>query len=213
MNEQMILESLKWRYAVKKFDSQKKIPSAQWQILMESMQLAPSSYGLQPWKFVVVENAELRSALRKVSRDQSQVTDCSHFVVFQAVEKISFKEVDDYISRMSEVRGVSMESLAAYRQGMVDTLINGPRARTIESWAQRQSYLPMGFAMQTAAQLKIDSCPMEGLQPLEYDRILKASPNYKTIAALALGYRDASDKYALLKKVRFPLDKIFEFKK
>lgn len=213
MSEQTILEALNWRYAVKKFDSQKKIPGEQWGILMESMRLAPSSYGLQPWKFVLVENTELRLALRKVSRDQSQVTDCSHFVVFQALEKLTSKEVDDHLSRVAEVREVPVESLEAYRQGMIETLIEGPRGKTIEFWAQRQAYLPMGFAMHAAALLHIDTCPMEGLQAAEYDRILSPAPNYKTIAALAFGYRDVSDKYSHLKKVRFPLGQIFETKK
>jgi len=204
-------EALHWRYATKLFDPAKKIGPDDWQLIKDSLRLAPSSAGLQPWKFILVEDPALRLALREASRGQAQITDASHLVVLASHRKLDVALVDKYVARVSEVRGQSLEELAGLRNGVINILVDGPRAATIEAWAQRQTYIPMGFAMLAAAQLGIDSCPMEGFDTKAYDKLLglEGGP-WATVAALPLGYRSEADKYGRLPKVRFEEKDVFE---
>jgi nitroreductase len=211
MNNETILKQLNWRYAVKKMDPSKKISDSDWNTLAESLRLAPSSYGLQPWKFFVVQNLGLRKQLREASWNQSQVEDCSHMVVFATRPDLSEADIQKYIDQMVKIRGVTPESLDGYKNAMIGDLIKGPRHETIKWWAQRQSYIAMGFLMQTAALLNIDTCPLEGLDPAAYDRILGLQKaGYATVAAVACGYRHADDKYQSAKKVRFDSKDVIE---
>lgn len=211
--QETILNAFQWRYAVKKFDAQKKISPTDWNILKESLRLAPSSYGLQPWKYLIIENRTLREKLREVSWNQSQVTDCSHFVVMASREKVDAEFVHNYMKKISQVRGVALDALSGFENAIKGDLILGPRASSIESWAQRQVYIAMGFLLETAALLKIDSTPMEGLDPSAYDSLLELKGSgWKTVAAVALGYRHAEDPFIPLKKVRFDENEIFEVK-
>jgi nitroreductase len=212
MNHSDIKEALKWRYATKKFDASKKIPAADWKVLAESLQMAPSSYGLQPWQFLVVENPELREKLKAASWNQSQVTDSSHYVVLVYKEKLDTEHIQKHINNVADARGVSHESLDGFKNMMVENLVNGPRAQTIDVWAQRQTYIAMGFLMETAALMKIDACPMEGLDPAAYDKILGLEGSgWKTVATVALGYRSADDAYQNLKKVRFNDEHVLKY--
>ena len=212
MSPSEIENALEWRYATKQFDPNKRISEGDWKVLEKSLLLSPSSYGLQPWKFLVVQNAELRAKLKTVSWNQSQVVDCSHYVVFLHKEKVDEQFVKEHIARISEVRQLPLESLAGYQNAILGDVVNGPRAKVLEPWAQRQSYIAMGFLMETAALLQIDACPMEGLDANAYDEILglKGS-SFKTVASVALGYRHANDKYQNAKKVRFPLERMIQF--
>lgn len=213
MNSQEVIKALNWRYAVKAFDPSKKITSIDWSVLSESLRLSPSSYGLQPWKFIVVQNSELRKKLREYSWNQTQVTDCSHLVVFTYKKKMDVDHIQKFINKTSEVRGVELESLEGYKNMMISDLVNGSRAQVIEPWAQRQTYIAMGFLMETAALLNIDSCPLEGLSPQDYDRLLGLEgTGWGTVAAVALGYRSFQDKYQNNKKVRFDTEQVIEFR-
>jgi nitroreductase len=208
--QEMISKALQWRYAVKKFDAQKKIPQSDWQILKDSLRMTPSSYGLQPWKFFVIENPELRQKLREVSWNQSQVTDCSHYVVLVYKEKVDADFIRTNMKKIADVRGIGIESLAGFEKAITGDLILGPRAHQIEAWAQRQVYIAMGFLLKTAALLKIDSTPMEGLDPAAYDSLLKLQGSgWKTVAAVALGYRHKEDPFLQNKKVRFDEHEVF----
>lgn len=210
MNKQ-IIEALQWRYAVKKFDAAKKISEENWQTLAESLRLSASSYGFQPWKFLVVQNPEVRKQLRNFSWNQSQVEDCSHLVVFAFLKKIDLNYVDRYIRRMVEVRGGTAENYKGFRDNANAKLLTGRRANDLDHWAERQSFIAMGQLLETAALLKVDSCPMEGIEPAEYDRILGLeNSEYQTIAAVALGYRHPEDKYQHLPKVRFSQEEIIQ---
>lgn len=201
---QHVMNSLQWRYATKQFDNQKKISTADWTTLLESLRLAPSSYGLQPWQFQVVENASVRQELKAASWNQSQVTDASHFVVITYKEALSEEDITKHINNTAKVRSMDANVLSGYKDMMIGDLIKGPRSSIIKYWAQRQAYIAMGFLMETAAILGIDTCPLEGLDPAAYDKILKLeSSGYKTVAAVACGYRHSEDKYQGLKKVRF----------
>ncbi|MNK11970.1 putative NAD(P)H nitroreductase YfkO [compost metagenome] len=214
MNHSTINEALNWRYATKKFDTSKKISALDWKVLQNALTMAPSSYGLQPFKFFVVENPEVREKLKASSWNQGQVTDASHYVVFAAKEKLDEEFIQKYINRIAEVRGVSQESLDGFKSSMVEALIKGPCAKTIDSWAQRQAYISMGFLMETAALLNIDACPMEGFDPQSYDKILNLEgTGWKTVSTVALGYRHPDDAYQNLKKVRFSDETLIEYVK
>ncbi len=199
-----LLEALQWRYATKVFDATKKIPADVWAALEQALVLTPTSYGLQPYQFLVVQDAAKRAALLPHSWNQKQVVDCSHFVVFTARTEMKEVDVNKLIARISSVRGVPAESMTPYWNMMIGDVVNGPRGKAAHEWAARQTYIALGNLMTAAAVLGVDACPMEGLNPMEYDKILKLEGSgYKTVVALALGYRAAGDKYASLAKVRY----------
>ena len=202
-NEQL-LSALNWRYATKIFDATQKIPATTWDTLEQTLVLTPTSYGLQPYRFLIVQDAATRSALLPQSWGQKQVVDCSHYVVFLARTEMKEADVDKLIQRISAVRGVPADSLGAYRGMMLSDVVNGPRGKTAHEWATRQAYIALGSLMTCAAVLGVDACPMEGLNPAEYDKILGLEGgDYKTVVACALGYRAAGDKYASQAKVRY----------
>jgi len=199
-----LLDAMQWRYATKVFDAAKKIPADVWGALEKTLVLTPTSYGLQPYQFLIVQDAATRAALLPHSWGQKQVVDCSHFVVFTARTEMKEADVMKLIARISRVRGVPAESLNFYRDMMLSDVVNGVRGKTAHEWAARQCYIALGNLMTAAAILGVDTCPMEGLVPSEYDKILKLDgTGYKTVVALALGYRAAGDKYASLAKIRY----------
>ena len=172
--------------------------------------MSPSSLGLQPWKFIQVDNPEIRQQLRAVSWNQSQVTDASHLLVFCGRREVTPDDVMAYIKLMAEVREVPSESLEGYRKKM-EGLIFSKSESDRKAWIERQVYIALGVAMQTAAQLQIDTCAIEGMEPERYDEILnlKDTP-FKVLCALALGYRSSDDAYAQQKKVRFAAPYVWE---
>ena len=211
MNATELESALRWRYATKQFDPNHKISNRHWNVLEDSLVYAPSSYGLQPWKFLIIENAELRQKLRAVSWNQSQVTDASHYVVMLYKEKLDRAHIAKFVDRTAEVRGLDRAELEKYEAMMVGDLLQGPKSETLDHWAKAQTYIAMGFLLQTAAILKIDACPMEGLDASEYDKLLNLEGSgFKTLGSVALGYRDANDRYQDLKKVRFPHSDVIE---
>jgi nitroreductase len=209
MTHAELIQSLQWRYATKVFDPERRIPAADWATLEEALVLTPSSFGLQPWKFIVVTDPVLKARLRGASWNQSQVEDCSHLVVFAIKKGFGAPEIQEYLERIALVRNVPLESLAGYKQFMTGTLVDGPFAAVIDEWASRQAYIALGNFMTCAAVLGIDTCPMEGLIPAQYDEILGLA-DYHTVMACPAGYRSGDDKYAALAKVRFPLDRMIE---
>jgi nitroreductase len=200
-----LLDALEWRYATKLFDPAKKIPADLWAALEKTLILTPTSYGLQPYQFLVAQDPAARAALLPHSWGQRQVVDCSHFVVFTARTEMREADVTKWIARISSVRGIPADSLHRYRDMMLSDIVHGARGKIAQEWATRQAYIALGNLMTAAAVLGVDTCPMEGLVPSEYDRILKLpGTGYATVVACALGYRAAHDKYAALAKVRYP---------
>lgn len=201
--------ALRWRYAVKKFDAARAIPDAVWASLVDALVLAPSSYGVQPWRFLDVRDPAVRAALRPASWNQAQVTDASHYVVFASRVALADHDIDRFVARIAEVRGATVESLASYRAMMVKSIVQGmPEARR-DDWCARQTYIALGQFMAAAAVLGIDTCPMEGIDPAKYDEILGLpAQGYHAICACAAGYRAADDKYASAPKVRFAADDV-----
>lgn len=206
-------ELLAWRYATKKFDPSRRIPSEVWKALEASLVLSPSSYGLQPYKFVVLTDPAIREQVRAVSWNQAQVTDCSHYVVLAIRKDMGEAWVDKFLARTAQVRGTTVESLAGYRGFIMGDLVNGARAAVVNDWAARQAYIAFGALMTAAAALGVDACPIEGMVPAKVDEILGlGSQGLASVAACALGYRAVDDKYASLPKVRFPVEELVEYR-
>lgn len=208
ISPQQLLETLSWRYATKKFDPAKPISPAEWATLETSLVLTPSSFGLQPWKFLVVENPGVRAELRAASWNQPQVTDASHFVVLTARTTLSTEDITEWISCLAATQGIPTENLAPY-QNIVEGFIQPLSADARHAWNNRQTYIALGQLMTSAALLGIDTCPMEGIDPAAYDRILGLeNSGYATTVACAIGHRATDDKYATQPKARYSADRV-----
>lgn len=206
---QQLVDALNWRYATKKFYPAKKIPAEIWHALEQSLVLSPSSIGLQPWKFFVVTDPAVKALLAGASYRQAQAADCSHFVVFTVRRAIDADHVERHIRRMTEVLGVTAESLEKFRAMTMRNLDRARAEGTLDHWQEHQIYIALGKFMACAAVLGIDTCPMEGIEPAKFDEILGlAGSEYATIVACAAGYRAADDKYATAKKVRFKTEDV-----
>jgi nitroreductase len=204
LSPKQVVEALHWRYATQKFDATKVIPEATWQALEEALVLTPSSIGLQPWKFVVVTDRVLKERLKPAAWNQSQVSDCSHFVVFAVRKDLGSDHVDRHMERMVEVRGVTRDSLSKYGQMALKNLEKARAEGRLDTWQTHQVYIALGSFMTAAAVLGVDTCPMEGFQPAQFDEILELNAlGYASVVACAAGYRHPDDKYAVTKKVRF----------
>ncbi|MGH8022516.1 MAG: NAD(P)H-dependent oxidoreductase [Limisphaerales bacterium] len=209
IDRNQLIGQLKWRYATKQFDPGRGISPEEWAVLEEALVLTPSSYGLQPWKFVVVRDPSTREKLRAASWGQRQVAEASHLVVFAVKKNLRERDIDEHLSRVAEVRGVSHDSLAPYRQVMVGNLIEGLDEPKREDWAIRQVYIAVGNFLTSAALLGIDACPMEGIERAKYDEILGLDKKgLSAVVAAAAGYRAANDEYSAAKKVRFASDQV-----
>jgi nitroreductase len=199
-----LVEALSWRYATKKFDPAKAIPTEVWHALEQALILSPSSIGLQPWKFLVVTDPAVKADLVRASYGQTQSQDCSHFVVFAVRRGLDAAHVDRHIARMAEVRGATVESLAKFRAMTVGNLEKARAKGTLDTWQEHQAYIALGQFMTSAALLGVDTCPMEGIDPPKYDEMLGLTgTGYATVVACAAGCRMADDKYATIPKVRF----------
>ena len=210
MSAEDLLRQMQWRYAVKRFDPARKIPDGQWNALEEALILSPSSYGLQPWRFIVVADPKTREALVPASWNQKQPVEASHFVAFAIRKNLGTADVDRLISRIAEVRGVTAASLDSYRNMMLGTLEQAAKGVfNVDDWCARQLYIALGTFMASAAVMGIDTCPMEGIEPAKYDEILGLKgTGYGVVVACAAGYRAAEDKHASSPKVRFPREEI-----
>ncbi len=213
-----IIQSFKWRYATKKFDAAKKLSIAQLDTLLEALRLAPSSFGLQPWKFVVVENAALREKIRAAAWNQSQVTDASHLIALAVPQKPNAALVDEYISFMREeqarggkgVLGIVADEAKLLKQA---TMMKGFIATSLKegagAWVRAQAYIALGFLLAAAAEERIDTCPMEGFDSAKVGELLGLDKHgLEACVLVAAGYRAADDKYAKEAKLRYPKEKV-----
>ncbi len=211
LSSSQLLEALNWRYATKKFDPTRKIPADLWATLEQSLVLTPSSFGLQPWKFIVVNNPELRAKLVPASWNQTQVAEASHLVVFTLKKDIDAGHVKHFLEQQVAARGGSLDQLKAYRDIIEGSIAGAAQAGTLNGWQGNQVYIALGQFMLTAALLGVDACPMEGIDRAQYDSILGLTgTNYTTLAVCPVGYRAADDKYATAKKVRFPASEVIQ---
>jgi nitroreductase len=209
IHREQLVNQLHWRYATKQFDPQRKISAKDWAALEEALVLTPSSFGLQPWKFIVVTDQAVKEKLVPVSWGQRQPADCSHLVVFAIQKNLGEAEVEAFLKRFAEVRNVPLASLGGYRDIVVGSVIKGMDAAARNGWAERQVYIAVGNFLTSAALLGIDACPMEGIEPKKYDEILGLDKlGLSTVVVATAGYRAGGDKYATLPKVRFPKEQV-----
>jgi nitroreductase len=204
-----LIAQLQWRYATKAFDPARKIPHETWAALEQALILSPSSYGMQPYRFVIVTDPAVREKLVPASWNQRQPADCSHYVVFAARAANAEADVDRYLERVAEVRRGTVEALGGFKRMLMADVVNGPRGEIALEWATRQAYIALGNFMTAAAVIGIDTCPMEGFDPAQYDAILDLpARGLHAVVACAAGYRAGDDKYAGLPKVRMPADEL-----
>jgi nitroreductase len=203
IENQALIKQLNWRYATKKFDATKKISSEDWNTLEQALILTASSYGLQPWHFVVVTSQEMKEKLTAAAYGQQQVSQASHVVVFAVKKGLDEAWVEKYIQRIAEVRGVPADKLGGFK-GMMTGTIAQLGSVGVDAWSSKQVYIAAGNLLTCAALLGIDTCPMEGINPGQFDQILGLDKlGYASLMITTLGYRAEDDAAAKTPKVRF----------
>ena len=207
-NHMSFLEKLNWRYATKKFDVTKKVSEEDTNKILEAIRLAPTSYGIQPFHVTIVEAKDIREELKKSAHGQSQITDAPLLLVFSARTDL-VKRIDEYLDVISGGDAKAKEGLKQY-EDMMKGALGGLDGEKAKAWAAKQAYIALGFGMAAAAELGIDSCPMEGFDAVAFNKILQSPENLSVQSALAIGYRAGDDK--IRPKVRFPKDDIFSKK-
>lgn len=200
--ENNIQSAFEWRYATKKFIQGKQVPKETLEAIIEAGRMAPTAYGLQPFRIVHVQTPAQREAVKAVSFNQSQVTDAGDFFVIARRTDIDAAFVDEYITRISETRGVPLENLKGFADMMKGDIVGRDEVGRA-MWAGRQAYIALGAMIETTALLHVDGCPMEGFIPDKVDEVLGLkAQNLASLGYFAVGYRDETDEVANYKKVR-----------
>ncbi|XLS28267.1 NAD(P)H-dependent oxidoreductase [Flavobacteriaceae bacterium M23B6Z8] len=196
------IEALEWRYATKKFDSDKKISTEALNTLKKAVQLSASSYGLQPYEVLIIDSKDLREKLQPAAWGQSQVFDASHLFIFCNKTAVEDLYVDNYVDQLSTERNIPSENLKGYGDFM-KSKINGLSQEEQQNWTARQAYIALGNLLSAAAHLKIDACPMEGFEPDKFNEILGLDKKgLNAVVMAAVGYRSEEDATQHYKKVR-----------
>lgn len=208
MQSTQLIQDLNRRYATKQFDPNKVISQESIQKLMEAVRLAPSSYGLQPRKFIVIRDQWLQDSLVEHAYGQAQVADASHLIVLCLKKNFWREDVDMYVNDMVDTRNIHKDNLMGFRDTMLQT-VEGMSVEERTHRMQKQVYLALWFLLSTAAHLHIDACPMEWFVSDQFDRILWLE-NYQSVAVCPVWYRSEDDKYAHAKKVRFQWERVLE---
>lgn len=196
------LDSLYWRYAVKKFDPARMLPEAKINQLGIAFNLTATSYGLQPIRLLIVENKEIQESLVSSAYGQRQVADASHLLVICIEKKISSEYIEAYFKRVQKIRRTEAETLEPFKKGLVDLFTN-KTAEDIRNWAVNQAYLALGNLLTVCAVERIDSCPMEGFVSAAFEDILELGPkDLEPVLLLPVGYRADDDVFSDFAKVR-----------
>jgi nitroreductase len=196
------IESLQWRYAVKKFDKNKTLSISQINTLKDAFNLTATSYGLQPLKLVVVKNKSIQEELVSHSWNQPQVVDASHVLVICVPQKYTSQEVENYFKLVQEIRETPDAIVAPFKK-FLTAEIEKKTQEELLTWNKNQAYLALGNLLTVCALEKIDACPMEGFVPEKYDEILGlTAQNLTSVLVLPVGFRAADDYMKDLKKVR-----------
>jgi nitroreductase len=199
------LKQLQWRYATKKFNKSKKLSIAKLDIVKNAFNLTATSFGLQTIKLVVVEDKALRTQLIGASYNQKQVLDASHLLVICIQDNVSQDDVVNYYNNIKGIRNTSETILKPYRDDLIKTM-QGMTIKERQQWSTNQAYIALGNLMTVCAIEGIDSCPMEGFLPNQYDSILGLNKKgLKSVLLLPIGYRADDDMFSEFKKVRKPL--------
>ncbi len=200
-----LLSNLNWRYATKKYDPSKKVAKEALDNILEAVRLAPTSSGLQPFEVLVVTDKAVREKLRAAGYDQPQFTEASHVLVFAAWDNYTTDRINKVFQHIHAERGTPASSTDDYRNRLIASYTAKSEQENFEH-AARQAYIALGTALVAAAELKVDSTPMEGFDSAAFDQILGLrAKGLRTVAVVALGYRDAANDWLVnLKKVRRP---------
>jgi len=197
-----IIDSLNWRYATKKFDSNRKLSKNQVNTLKNAFNLTASSYGLQPIKLIVISNKEIKNNLLESSLNQQQVIQCSHLLVICVETDIDESYIELYFKRVVDIRKTSPKVLESFKNSIINEF-NDMSNTSIINWSINQAYLALGNLMTVCSVEEIDSCPMEGFLPEKYDEILDLkTKNLKSVLVMPVGYRSVDDQFSSFKKVR-----------
>lgn len=203
-----IIRQLNWRYATKAFDNDKIISQSKIDILIEAFNLTASSYGLQPYKLVLVKNKKLQEDLVEYSMNQKQIAQASHVLIFCIETTVNKSYIVDYFERIKTLRGTPDDILNSFRTFMIDEF-ESMSQKDIYNWAKNQAYLAMGNLLTICALHEIDACPMEGFIPEKYDALLGLeAKGIQSVLVLPIGYRSKNDTFADFKKVRKPLNEV-----
>lgn len=201
-------KDLNWRYATKKFNNEK-ISDEKFQAIMDITALSASSYGLQPFRIIVVKNADVKAKLKEAAYGQAQLADSQAVFVFCGERTISKKYVDNYMERISATRGTPIEKLDGFRDTIFNT-VDHLSQKDQQHWAAKQAYIALGTALAAAAEQGVDACPMEGFEREKFDEILGLEAKGLTSAVImTLGHRSKEDTLADAAKVRIPVDELF----
>ncbi|MDT0686663.1 NAD(P)H-dependent oxidoreductase [Autumnicola psychrophila] len=202
------IKALEWRYATKKFNSEKILPSEKVDILKKAFNLTATSYGLQPIKMVVVENKEIQEKLKSYSMNQQQVSTASHILIICIEKEVGSEFIEDYFTRVKSIRKTPDEVLTPFKEFLVNDFNSKPY-NEIALWSVNQAYLALGTLLTVCATEEIDACPMEGFEPEKYDEYLNLGEhNLKSVLVLPVGYRAEDDQFSSFKKVRRPLEDV-----
>jgi len=204
-----IKEALNFRYATKKFDVNKKIDSETLESLLEVLRLSPSSYGLQPWKFILVKNEGMREKIKEVAYGQPQITDASDIIIFANKKNIDDKLVGEYMEFIAKEKNIDISNLDGFKN-MINGSFMGKSNEELRGWAACQVYLAAGNLLTSCAVSGIDACPMEGFDRKKLDELLGLNAlELESKMIVAIGYRSPIDEDATKKKVRFPKEEVF----
>lgn len=202
------IESLQWRYAVKKFDTEKTLSATQIHTLKEAFNLTPTSYGLQPLKLIVIQNKAIQEELVLHSMNQPQVLEASHLMVICIPKTYETKEIESYFNLVKKVRQTPDEILNPFKEFLTAQIAQKTQEE-LALWNKNQAYIALGNLLTVCALEKIDACPMEGFNPEKYDEILKLkAQNLTSVLVLPVGFRAKDDYMKDLKKVRKNLEDI-----
>lgn len=203
-----ITTSLHWRYATKRMNGTK-IPKEKLDTILDAISLAPTSFGLQPYSIIVIENKELLEKIKPIAMNQPQITEASAVLVFAVWDTLTIEKIEDYIALIADERNVTIESLKNMQDVIASQLKNSDSDNFV--WNSKQAYIALGFALFAAAELEIDSTPMEGFDKNLLDELLNLKEKgLRSSVIMTLGYRDAKNDYlANLKKVRRGKEELF----
>ena len=204
-----IINSLDWRYATKLFDATKKLNDQQLELLLDAVQLTPSSYGLQPYQIIVVSDQAIKEQLKAAAYGQTQLADASHVFVFATTKNYTTVHVDEYAENIIKTRDISIDAIKGFVDVMKGT-VNSRNQTELANWNARQAYISLGILLQTASLTEIDACPMEGFDTAQFDKILGLEDKNLTSVVIApVVFRSEDDAYQHLQKVRKSKEDLF----